>query len=258
MEKYESYRKSWEHEQSVAKIHGWDFSHISGRYESEEDSLPWDYKSLIKQHLQPEHRLLDIDTGGGEFLLSLAHPHANTAATEGYPPNIRLCQERLLTLGIDFRGWAHPLPLPFEDGSFDIIINRHGAFDIAEIRRILRRGGLFITQQVGEENDIDLINLLSPDGKSGKTSFPGWNLKNNMKAFKEQGVELIFTQEAFPTIRFFDVGALVWFARIIEWEFPGFSVENSFDRLCRAQELLEAKGEIKSKAHRFVLVARRK
>jgi DNA mismatch repair protein MutS2 len=35
------------------------------------------------------------------------------------------------------------------------------------------------------------------------------------------------------------VGALVWFARIIEWEFPGFSVESCLERLYEAQRILE-------------------
>ena len=43
-----------------------------------------------------------LDTGGGEFLLSLHHPFQNTSATEGYPPNVQLCKETLLPLGIDF------------------------------------------------------------------------------------------------------------------------------------------------------------
>ncbi len=258
VEKYEiyreKYRKEWEREQSVAQINGWDFSHIKGRHESEEDSLPWDYQALIKRHLLSRHKLLDMDTGGGEFLLSLGHPPKNTAATEGYPPNVSLCRGKLLPLGIDFKEWAYPAALPFESESFDVVINRHGAFDIGEIKRVLRPAGCFVTQQVGEENDIDLIKLLIP---GGKTAFPGWNLKNNVRAFEENGFEISFAKEAFPIIRFFDVGALVWFARIIEWEFPGFSVESSFDQLCRAQAILEERGEIVSKAHRFALIAQK-
>jgi SAM-dependent methyltransferase len=254
MKKYEDYRKEWEREQNAAQIKGWDFSHIVGRHESEENSLPWDYAGLIKARLLPEHSLLDMDTGGGEFLLSLGHAHENTAATEGYPPNVRLCRETLLPLGIDFKEWVYPSALPFKDGYFDIVINRHGAFDISEIKRVLKPRGLFITQQVGEENDIDLIKLLIPGVKK---SFPGWNLQNNVCAFKEAGFELLFAQEAFPAIRFFDVGALVWFARIIQWEFPGFSVENSFEQLCRAQAILDEQGEITSKTHRFAFVARK-
>ena len=64
-------------------------------------------------------------------------------------------------------------------------------------------------------------------------------------------------QEAFRPIRFYDVGALVWFAHIIEWEFPGFSVERSRERLYRLQEQLEAHGMIEGRIHRFLLAARK-
>ena len=37
-------------EESVAHIHGWDFSHIDGRY-TEETDLPWDYQSIILHYL---------------------------------------------------------------------------------------------------------------------------------------------------------------------------------------------------------------
>lgn len=70
----------WKAEESIAHIHGWDFSHIEGRFAEEEP--PWDYRQIILEHLKPEMRILDIDTGGGEFLLSLNHPYKNTAATE--------------------------------------------------------------------------------------------------------------------------------------------------------------------------------
>lgn len=62
-------------------------------------------------------------------------------------------------------------------------------------------------------------------------------------------------QECFRPIRFFDVGALVWFARIIEWEFPGFSVDANLDRLLNAQRILERDGCIKGRIHRFLLMA---
>ena len=97
-------REQWLAEEAVAHIHGWDFSHIEGRFWEATD-FPWDYRAVIGQYLTPKMRLLDIDTGGGEFLLSLGHPHENTAATENYPPNVRLCEEVLLPLGIDCFGY---------------------------------------------------------------------------------------------------------------------------------------------------------
>ena len=121
----------WYAEELAAHIHGWDFSHISGRY-AEEDDLPWDYRTVINQHRRPDMALLDMDTGGGEFLLSLNHPHGNTAATEGYPPNIELCQHTLSPLGIEFRPANAGEVLPFADGRFDMVLNRHGDFNPQE------------------------------------------------------------------------------------------------------------------------------
>ena len=72
---------AWKAEEEIAYIHGWDFSHVDGRY-TEQDDLPWDYRTVMGQYLTPEMKILDIDTGGGEFLLSLNHPHENTAAME--------------------------------------------------------------------------------------------------------------------------------------------------------------------------------
>ena len=72
----------WKQEESVAHIRGWDFSHIHGRYE-EGENIPWDYDAIVRSFLKPDMKLMDYDTGGGEYLLSLRHPYENTAATEG-------------------------------------------------------------------------------------------------------------------------------------------------------------------------------
>ena len=45
----------WLYEESIAQIHGWDFSHIEERYQ-EEDDLPWDYKTLVQKYVRPEYR----------------------------------------------------------------------------------------------------------------------------------------------------------------------------------------------------------
>ena len=149
----------WKEEERIAHIRGWDFSHIAGR-SAEQTDFPWDYRKTILQYLTPDKKLLDVDTGGGEFLLSLGHPDYNTAATEGYEPNVQLCKQTLLPLGIDFRPGVVKNGLPYGDESFDVIIDRHGDLDAAEFYRLLKPGGVFITQQVGAENDRELAQLL--------------------------------------------------------------------------------------------------
>ncbi len=250
----QSLLEGWRTEEQIAHMKGWDFSHIHGRYE-EEDDLPWDYRTIVQQHLTPDSRILDIDTGGGEFLLSLKHPYEKISATEAWPPNIQLCQETLLPLGIDFRAADGNGVLPFENDTFDLVINRHGDFCPEEIYRVLKPEGVFITQQVGAENDRELVEVLLGPGQ--ELPFSEQYLKVTEEKFKDSGFLILDGRETFSAIRFFDVGALVWFARIIEWEFPGFSVERYLEQLFQAQEMLEKTGVIEGRTHRFLLVAKK-
>lgn len=246
--------EKWLQEESVAHIRGWDFSHIEGRFEEEND-LPWDYREIIERYITPESYLLDIDTGGGEFLLSLNHPYNRTSATENFNPNVQLCRETLLPLGIDFHHADGNGVLPFENDKFDVIINRHGDYNADEIYRVLKPGGVFITQQVGAENDRELVEMLLPDVP--ELPFPEQYLSVAVSKFENSGFSIVDAQEAFRPIKFWDVGALVWFAHIIEWEFPKFSVEGSLEKLYQLQEVLEQKGVIEGRIHRFLLVAKK-
>lgn len=247
------WKARWLEEERIAYIHGWDFSHLTGRYTEEED-LPWDYRGAILDYLKPEHQILDMDTGGGEFLLSLGHSYGNTAAAEGYPPNVELCRETLLPLGVDFREAKGGGPLPFESGRFDLILNRHGDYRAEEVWRCLRSGGVFLTEQVGADNDRELVELLLPGTEK---PFPHNTLEKQREVFERRGFTILRAEEAFRPIRFFDVGALVWFARVLPWEFPGFSVDRCLERLLLAQRQLEEQGEISGTIHRFLLIAKK-
>lgn len=244
--------KRWKSEEQLANMHGWDFSHIFGRY-TEETDLPWDYQAVIQSYLQPAWKILDVDTGGGEFLLSLGHPCGNTSAAEGYPPNVQLCRERLLPLGIDFRAGDGADPLPFPSHAFDLILNRHGDVNAKDMARLLKPGGLFITEQVGAENDRELVELLL--GKL-PLPYPNQSLAYASRSLTDAGLQIHDGQECFRPIRFYDVGALVWFARVLPWEFPGFSVDTCREALLRAQAMLEETGCIEGRIHRFLIVAR--
>ncbi len=243
----------WLAEEAQARIRGWDFSPIQGRFQEEHD-LPWSYRALVREYLREDRMLLDYDTGGGEFLLSLGHPFERTAATEGYPPNAALCRKALLPLGIDFRECASPSAIPFPSGSFDLILNRHGSFDPAELFRLLRPGGVFLTEQVGEDNDRDLVERVLPGTPK---PFPHKNLREQRAAFEAAGFQILRGEEAFRPIFFYDVGAFVWFARVIEWEFPGFSVDRCFDRLLALQEDIGRSGKIQGTIHRYLILAQK-
>ncbi|MDU7476754.1 MAG: hypothetical protein E7L01_25935 [Paenibacillus macerans] len=150
-------RKLWQAEETKG-FQGWDFSYLAGRMEEEE--LPWDYKANVQARVSGDTVMLDMGTGGGEFLLSLSPP-------------------------------------------------------------------------------------------------ADYNLSQTAGELKAAGFEVLERREYFPELRFKDVGAFVFFAKIIEWEFAGFSVDRCFERLLELHEAVERDGHVTSREHRFFILARK-
>lgn len=242
-----NWKKIWMEEESHA-FSGWDFSHLDGRQEHE--PLPWDYRAEVLSGLKPKQRLLDMGTGGGEFLMTLGHPCENTSVTEGYPPNIALCKERLAPLGVEVVAADGFDELPFADERFDRVINRHESYLPQEVCRILKPGGRFVTQQVGGRNCFDLRERLGFEVPESN-----FDLDHEVARFEKAGFRILRAEEHFNKCRFFDTGAVVFHAKIIEWEFPGFSVEGNWNELVDIQREIEAKGCIETTEHRFLIVA---
>ncbi|KKO52710.1 class I SAM-dependent methyltransferase [Paenibacillus sp. DMB20] len=232
---------------------GWDFSCIANR--TSEEWLPWDYKEIVLSFMDAETTMLDMGTGGGEFLLSLHPPQGRTFATEAYPENFELCKRILLRHGIEVHQVFDDEHLPYEDDYFDLIINRHESFSSREVFRILKPGGIFVTQQVGGQNNRELSRFLL--GNDAMRTEPDFNLQTAQDDLASAGFTICDGKEHFPYLRFFDIGALVYFAKIIEWEFPGFSVEKCFDQLCELQKTIEETGYMETIEHRFMIVGRK-
>ena len=89
--------------------------------------------------------------------------------------------------------------------------------------------------------------------------FVGRNLSTRKFSayFEKAGFEIIRAEEVFKPIRFFDIGAFVWFAHIIEWEFTGFSVDKCFDKLLKMQEVIDKDGFVEGTIHRYLIVAKK-
>ena len=101
----------------------------------------------------------------------------------------------------------------------------------------------------------ELRRLLTSDFNETNTN--EHTLKSNLALIKSKGFTILKADECFPKQRFLDVGALVYYARIIEWEFPKFSVDSCFNQLCQLQSIVEEQGAVESKQHRFVIVAQK-
>ncbi|MFD3259929.1 class I SAM-dependent methyltransferase [Paenibacillus lentus] len=248
----ETWKREWKREEAKG-FQGWDFSQIAGRIAEEE--LPWDYRAAVLAQMSEERVMLDMGTGGGEFLRSLRPPRGKTYATEAYLPNYELCRETLPPCGIEVRQVLDDDHLPFEDQFFDLVINRHEAYSVQELDRVLKPGGLFITQQVGGQNNRELSRRLL--GDEAMITDDGFSLEQAVRDLTVTGFTVLEQQECFPSLRFLDIGALVYFAKVIEWEFAGFSVDRCFEQLCALQAKLEQEGYVQSKEHRFFITARK-
>ncbi|HEY4537276.1 MAG TPA: class I SAM-dependent methyltransferase [Erysipelothrix sp.] len=231
---------------------GWDFSLLEGHWRLED--LPWNYDMIIKKYIMDDQRILDMGTGGGEYLLTLKHPNHNTSVTEGYLPNYKICVETLAPLGIEVKFVEEDDKLAFPNNYFDCVINRHESYDLNEVYRVLKPGSYFITQQVGYKNNQDLtIQLLGTDFQRNEMN----TLAVQRHLAINAGFTIIEEQESFAKMRFYDIAALVYYAKIISWEFPNFSVDNHCNHLMRLYHKLEEKGYISSTEHRYLLVLRK-
>lgn len=77
-------------EAEALPVAGWDASPIAGRWTH--GHPPWEYRTLVSKQLASAASLLDLGTGGGEFLSSLAPLPHPAYATEGYPPNLPIAR----------------------------------------------------------------------------------------------------------------------------------------------------------------------
>lgn len=232
-------------------IEGWDFSRLGGRISTK--PRPWDFKQIVEEHARRATDLLDMGTGGGEWLASLSYRPPRTVATEGWHPNLDLAGARLRPLGITVvwyegaRDNAGQTPddecglLPFPSASFDLITNRHETFSAREIARVLTPGGAFLTQQTGGDYDefYDALALAQPE-RSGRE----WTLVLASEQLRGAGLQVVDGAEGKEETTFADVGALAWYLRAIPWIVAGFSIESHRPHLRRLHERIDSQGPI--------------
>ena len=248
----EQLKKEWLMSQKrQEEFEGWDFSSIYKDFWQEE--LEWSYQEIVKNYLTKEMNLLDMGTGGGELLATFNHPCQLTSVTEGWLPNYQLLQKRLVPKGITVKFVEENDYLDFPDNSFDIVINSHESFDLKEVKRVLKPNGLFITQQVGDLNGVNLASRLIPGYQ--KTDF-NLHLSSVVKELKNLDFDIIEEFEAYPPQKFLSMDALIYYVRTISWEFPNFEVETHLEELGYLYEELQRNGFIYNQEHRFLVVAR--
>lgn len=232
---------------------GWDFSFLDGRWQ--EEPPPWDYTALARAAVQTAASLLDLGTGGGELLASLAPLPRHTRATENYPPNLPLARRALEPLGVQVAALESDEHLPFAEGEFDLVINRHESYDAKEVFRVLQPGGIFLTQQVGGRDCLGINLALGAEPDFG---YAHWDLAYAAAELRAAGFELLTARESFPVTRVRDIGALVYYLKAIPWQIAGFSAAAYRARLLAIHEDMTRLGPLEVQSHRFILKAKRR
>lgn len=240
----------WKREEQQP-FEGWNFSYLKDRYSEEQP--PWSYEQMVRDLLRGADSVLDMGTGGGEKLLEFKNVlPANTVATEGYTPNVPVARANLEPHGIrviDYNLEVAPR-MPFDDNTFGLIIDRHEAFDAKEVARILRPGGVFLTQQVDGRELGDFRTHFGYE-----SAFLHVNVENCSQGLADAGLEIVRAEEWAGKSTFQDVGALVYFLHAAPWSAPeDFSVERYTPQLLA----LYWKGEpLQFTIRRFYIQARK-
>jgi SAM-dependent methyltransferase len=239
--------------EAEAHFSGWDFSYIANR--EHPAPLRWSYVSEALLRVRKTKAVLDMDTGGGEMFSYFAPFPPVAYATEAYAPNIPIARERLEPLGVEVVALTEeePRELPFEDATFDLILNRHGYYWGPELYRILQPGGVFITQQVGDRNDIGIRELL--DAPNANVQVEWADLAEAIANLEAANFQIVKQLEDIYPQRFYDVGAIVYQLKAIPWQIPDFSVEGYFDRLKSVHEKIQRDGYVDVLEHRFFIIA---
>jgi SAM-dependent methyltransferase len=238
-------------EAQAAPIEGWDFSWLAGRATEERPS--WRYSEIVAERARSAARMLDLQTGGGEMLAHLAHTPSLLVATEGYAPNVALASRRLSPRGA-YVVATQDDHLPFPDDAFDLVTSRHPiATWWEEVARVLKPGGAYLSQQVGLNSVRELREYMLGPLPPGSERDP----RLARGTAKAAGLVVRDLREERLRTVFNDVGAVVYFLRLVIWIVPGFTVEGYYDRLLALHERIQRSGPFVTYASRFLIEARK-
>jgi SAM-dependent methyltransferase len=242
--------EAWKREEQQPFI-GWDFSYLNNRMS--EEQAPWSYSTRAADLMDRAASVVDMDTGGGERFLKLkTHWPKKVVATEGYPPNFKLATERLAPLGVNVVEvqLTEDEPMPFDDGEFELVLNRHAAFNPREVARILAPGGTFLTQQV---HGLWAQDLLAAFGV--KPQWPHATPAYYVPQLEAAGLTMVAVEEWKGHLSFSDVGAIVYYLKAAPWLVPDFSVDTHLPYLFKLQERLEKGNSLTFEARKYLIEA---
>ena len=232
----------------------WDFSWLDGR--ADEDRPSWRYFDRVAERAADARRLLDVQCGTGRMLGDLPSLPPVAVGVDGWLPSIAAAAPRLRRRG------ATPVltsnetgALPFASGTFDLVTSRHPVrvrWD--EIARVLEPGGTYLAQHVGPHSMRELIERFTP-GPVPATSERDPQVER--RAAEAAGLVIREIRHERPPVAFYDIGAVVYFLRLVVWTVPGFRVADHRDALLALHEEIERDGAFRTSSSRVLFHAKK-
>ena len=244
--------ETWRYEEQQP-FSGWDFSYLRGRMV--EEKPPWSYATRAAELMGGASSALDMGTGGGERLpVMREHWPEKVVVTEDYAPNVKLATERLEPLGVRVveTSLTEIQPLPFANGEFDLVLNRHSGMNHGEVARVLAPGGTFLSQQVHGLWAQDLIAAFDAE-----PAWPHETLDYTAGRLEGVGLTIADAQDWTGSLSFTDVGAIVYYLKAIPWLVDGFSVQTHLEPLLALQDRLERGDGLVFEARKYLVEARK-
>jgi SAM-dependent methyltransferase len=226
---------------------GWDLSLIRER--NLDGPVPWDYEAIASEHARPGTSVVDFGTGGGEVLTRIAASSAaRFVATEAWGVNAAVAHERLRPR-IPLVHCDSERP-PFRAVSFDLVLSRHEAIAPAEVDRVLRPRGTFLTQQVVPDTWPELRDFFPratvfPDHYR---EYAGW--------FERHSYELALRRHDYR-VAWDTLGDVALHLLIAPWTLPDFDIERDLDALIALEAALTTPEGIVMHDGRYLLEARK-
>lgn len=234
---------------------GWDF----GRMRTERDPVPWDYLEVAARYLSPTDVVLDVGTGGGERLLTLASRFATGVGIDPDPDMVRVAQANATTPAtthVTFQqAGTDDLP-SFPLGTFDVVLTRHAPVSALGVDHVTKPGGYFICQGVGARN-MENIRLTFQTGSATQYDEHQRAVRCTLH---ESGWEIVAEGEYNVRYRVLDLPSLLfWFSAIAGAnEVPSdFTIDRHHGAI---NEIIRRYGSdrgVETNEHRTLLIARK-
>jgi SAM-dependent methyltransferase len=234
-----------------APADAWDFSWLAGR--AEEDRPSWGYFDRVAERAPNATRLLDVQCGTGRMLADLPALPPTAVGIDGWPPSVAVAARSLGGRGAYLLAASNDTgELPLRSDAFDLVISRHPVrvwWD--EIARVLSRGGSYYAQHVGPHSMRDLAEALRGPLPDDSARDP----EVERRGAEAAGLVVDELRYERPEVVFYDIGAIVYFLRLVVWTVPDFSVSRYEQELRALHDHIRAEGCFRTTSSRLLVDA---